>query len=58
MSDSTLEKILILDDNSDYRKLIKTFIEKLLPSIEVIEYDPVFEGVPDDNFDWSKIDVY
>ncbi len=57
MSDSKLEKILIIDDNSDYRKLIKTFINKLLPSIEVIEYDPVFEGIPDENFNWSEIDV-
>lgn len=57
MSDSNLEKILIIDDNSDYRKLIKTFISKLLPNVEVIEYDPVFEGVPDENFDWSEIDV-
>jgi CheY-like chemotaxis protein len=57
MSDTKLEKILILDDNSDYRKLIKTFISKLLPSVEAIEYDPVFEGVPDDDFNWSEIDV-
>jgi CheY-like chemotaxis protein len=57
MSDTRLEKILILDDNSDYRKLIKTFISKLLPSVEAIEYDPVFEGVPDDDFNWSEIDV-
>ncbi|MGB1800926.1 MAG: response regulator, partial [Gammaproteobacteria bacterium] len=57
MSDSNLEKILIIDDNSDYRKLIKTFISKLLPGAEVIEYDPVFEGVPDDSFNWSDIDV-
>ena len=57
MSDSNLERILIIDDNSDYRKLINTFISKLLPGAEVIEYDPVFEGVPDDEFDWSDIDV-
>jgi len=57
MSDISLEKILILDDNSDYRKLIKTFISKLLPSVETIEYDPVYEGVPDDDFNWAEIDV-
>jgi CheY-like chemotaxis protein len=57
MSDSNLEKILIIDDNSDYRKLIKTFIKKLLPGVETIEHDPVFEGVPDDSFNWSEIDV-
>jgi len=57
MSDTSLEKILILDDNSDYRKLIKTFISKLLPSVEIIEYDPVFEGAPDDDFNWSEFDV-
>lgn len=57
MSDTKLEKILIIDDHSDYRKLIKTFINKLLPGVEIIEYDPVFEGVPDDAFNWSEIDV-
>lgn len=57
MSDTSLEKILIIDDNSDYRKLIKTFISKLLPSVETIEYDPVFEGTPNDDFNWSDIDV-
>jgi len=57
MSDTSLEKILIIDDNSDYRKLIKTFISKLLPSVETIEYDPVFEGAPEDDFNWSEIDV-
>ena len=36
MSDSNLEKILIIDDNSDYRKLISTFISKLLPGTEVL----------------------
>jgi CheY-like chemotaxis protein len=57
MSDTKLERILIIDDNSDYRNLIKTFISKLLPGVETIEYDPVFEGVPDDSFKWSDIDV-
>jgi CheY-like chemotaxis protein len=57
MSDTSLETILIIDDNSDYRKLIKTFIGKLLPGVETIEYDPVFEGAPADDFNWSAIDV-
>ena len=57
MSETNLEKILIIDDNSDYRKLIKTFISKLLPSVETIEYDPVSEGIPGDDFKWSEIDV-
>jgi DNA-binding response OmpR family regulator len=57
MSDTKLEKVLIIDDNSDYRKLIKTFISKLLPSVETIEYDPVAEGAPGDDFNWSEIDV-
>ncbi len=50
MSETNLEKILIIDDNSDYRKLIKLFISKLLPGVETIEHDPVFEGVPGDDF--------
>ena len=57
MSNTKLEKVLIIDDNADYRKLIVTFISKLLPGVEAVEYDPVFEGVPDDNFSWSNFDV-
>ncbi len=57
MSENNLEKILIIDDSADYRKLIKTFVNKLLPEIELIEYDPVFQGVPDETFDWSQYDV-
>lgn len=57
MSDPNLERILILDDNADYRRLIKTFLKKVLPNVDVIEHDAVLEGVPDDDFDWHGIDV-
>ena len=38
MSDTKLEKVLIIDDNSDYRKLIKTFISNYLKK-KAFEYD-------------------
>lgn len=57
MSDKELKKILLLDDSADYRNLIKLFIKKLLPDIEVVEHDPVSQGVPDDSFNWGDFDV-
>ena len=57
MSESRLEKVLIIDDSADYRKLIHLFISKLLPDLEVIEHDPVEQGVPDENFKWGDYDV-
>ena len=57
MSESSIEKILIIDDDIDYRNLLKTYLSKSLSLVELVEYDPVANGVPDDNFDWSQYDV-
>ncbi len=57
MSDTCLEKILLFDDDSDYRNLLKDYLGKLLPNVELIEHDPVASGMPDEKFDWSSFDV-
>lgn len=55
--DSGLKRILILDDDADFRKLLLTFLGKLLPGVELEEYDPVARGVPAETFDWTRYDV-
>ena len=52
-----LRRILILDDSSDYRKLLLKHLGAMFEGAEISEYDPVSQGVPGDNFDWSKYDV-
>ena len=58
MVDKTnLERILILDDDADFRKLLITYLGKMLTDVELIEYDPVANGIPGKDFDWSRYDV-
>lgn len=49
--------ILIIDDSSDFRNLIRVLLKNTLLDIELAEYDPSQHGRPPDNFDWSKYDV-
>ena len=57
MSEKELKKILLLDDSADYRNLIKLFIKKLLPEIDIVEHDPLTQGIPEENFNWGEYDV-
>ena len=50
-------RILVLDDDGDFRKLLKTFLGGILPDAEVIEFDPVAKGVPGADFDWASFDL-
>lgn len=52
-----IERILILDDDADFRKLLLTYLGKLFDGIAIEEYDPVARGVPGEGFDWSRYDV-
>lgn len=52
-----LRRILILDDSSDYRKLLRKRLEAMFDGTEIVEYDPLSLGAPGDDFDWSKYDV-
>lgn len=51
-----MHNIIIIDDDPDYRQLVCTFLAKIFPDTRITEYDPIAEGVPDRNFDWSKFD--
>ncbi|MGK0296804.1 MAG: EAL domain-containing protein (putative c-di-GMP-specific phosphodiesterase class I) [Gammaproteobacteria bacterium] len=58
MSDEqTLKRILIFDDDADMRKLLLVYLSKLFPGVDLEEYDPLTSGEPDEDFDWSRIDV-
>ena len=58
MSDGTsLKNVMILDDDADFRKLLVTILGKKFTDVKLIEHDPVSQGVPGDNFDWSRVDV-
>ena len=50
-------RILIFDDDADFRKLLDLRLKKLFPGAVLEEYDPIASGVPDANFDWSRYDV-
>ncbi len=50
-------KILIIDDDGDYRKLLMNWLVSLFQGVEAVEYDPQSQGVPDKNFNWSAFDA-
>lgn len=50
-------KILIIDDSSDFRALLRLYLNKELKEVEIIEYDFDNLGKPADNYDWSQYDV-
>ncbi len=53
----SLRRILIIDDDADFRKLILSWLTSQFQDIEVVEYDPQSQGVPYKNLDWSTFDV-
>ena len=58
MSEATgLKRILVLDDDADFRALLRNHLGKMFDRVELQEYDPVARGVPGDDFDWSRYDV-
>jgi DNA-binding response OmpR family regulator len=52
-----LRNILIIDDDDDFRKLMLSWLTSQFQDIEVVEYDPLSQGVPYKNLDWSTFDV-
>ncbi|MCK5668267.1 MAG: response regulator, partial [Gammaproteobacteria bacterium] len=53
----SLKSILILDDDQEFRALLKSLLLKSFPDVEIHEYDPIEKGEPEDGFDWSVFDV-
>lgn len=52
-----MKKILILDDDPDFRNLLHMYVTKAFPEAEVVLHDPVLSGVPGDDYDWSDTDI-
>lgn len=50
-------KILIIDDSSDFRALLRLYLSKELKDVNIVEYDFDNLGKPPDNYDWSEYDV-
>src|SRR3990172_4771304 len=52
-----IKKVLIFDDDRDYRKLVRAYLAKSLPAAELVEYDPVANCAPGEDFNWAGYDV-
>ncbi len=50
-------KILIIDDDDDCRNLLLHMLASQFQEFEAVEYDPLSQGVPGKNFNWSNVDV-
>ena len=51
------QRILIVDDDPDYRALVKHHLGKVNDTISLTELDPEKQGLPDERFDWSEHDL-
>jgi EAL domain-containing protein (putative c-di-GMP-specific phosphodiesterase class I)/FixJ family two-component response regulator len=54
---TALKRILIFDDDSDFRKLLLLRLKKMFEGVQLEEYDPVANGVPEEDFNWAGYDV-
>jgi serine/threonine protein kinase len=50
-------KILIVDDDVDFRELAKVLIQRSYPRAEVLGYDPQVSGLPAVDFPWADYDL-
>lgn len=50
-------KILIIDDSSDFRSLLRLLLKNTTVDPDVDEYNPLERGRPPDDFAWSRYDV-
>ena len=57
MSSNNPRRILIIDDDADYRKLLLTWLGGLFADADIVEYDPPSQGLPGPDFDWTVIDI-
>ncbi|MFT5426267.1 MAG: two-component system chemotaxis response regulator CheY [Gammaproteobacteria bacterium] len=49
-----MHNILLIDDSSDSRRLLKKLITRNYPTIQVEEYDPDLNGVPETSKNWKE----
>lgn len=50
-------KVLVIDDSADFRALVRVYLTKEMPDVQVVEYDVERRGRPGDDFDWSPFNV-
>ena len=50
-------KILIVDDDVDFRGLATVYLRRHFPKVCVSEYDPEVLGLPRADFPWADFDV-
>jgi CheY-like chemotaxis protein len=43
-------KVLVVDDDEDFRVLARRFLQTCYPRVEVTDYDPRVQGLPPDDF--------
>lgn len=57
MTGTNPKRILVLDDDADFRNLLRTYLNKQFEGTEVEEHDPLADGVPGEDFEWSRYEV-
>jgi serine/threonine protein kinase/CheY-like chemotaxis protein len=50
-------KVLVVDDDVDFRELARVFVNRSYPRAEVMGYDPQSRGLPASDFPWADYDV-
>ncbi|MDX1515123.1 MAG: response regulator, partial [Gammaproteobacteria bacterium] len=57
MTEQSPKRILVIDDDVDYRNLLVRLLSKAFPGVKVASLDPLKKGLPGDGFDWAQFDV-
>ncbi len=57
MTKQVPKRVLVIEDDPDYRNLLERFLTKAFPDANVVLYDPEEKGRPDAGFKWSQFDV-
>jgi len=52
-----VRRILLIDDNVEFRQVLLVRIRNLFPDVDIVEYDLVTEGWPPAESDCTKYDV-
>lgn len=51
------KKIIVIDDDADYRNLIISKLQRFFPETSFDEFDPGKDDMPDENYSWDYIDL-
>lgn len=50
-------RVLVVDDDIDFRGLARVLLQRNFPRVDVSEYDPEVFGMPPESFPWADYDV-